>query len=69
MTTYFQVLVSFVTESDNGKLKKTNVIYLCDAQSVTEAEARTVKFLGDRGETSFEVKAAAQSKIVEVITL
>ena len=66
--TYFQTMVSFTVESDNGKLKKQTLLYLVDAQSVTEAEARTVKYLTERGESNFEVKAAAQSKISEVIT-
>lgn len=61
-------MVSFTVESDNGKLKKQNLLYLVDAQSVTEAEARTIKYLNERGESNFEVKAAAQSKISEVIT-
>jgi hypothetical protein len=68
MMTYFQTMVSFTVESDNGKLKKQTLLYLVDAQSVTEAEARTVKYLTERGESNFEVKAAAQSKISEVIT-
>lgn len=68
MMSYFQTMVSFTVESDNGKLKKQNLLYLVDAQSVTEAEARTIKYLNERGESNFEVKAAAQSKISEVIT-
>ena len=60
---YFQVKVQFVNE-DN---KKTSVLYLVDAQSVTEAEARTVGFLTDEGENNFEVKSASESKIIHVI--
>ncbi len=60
---YFQVKVQFVNE-DN---KKTSVLYLVDAQSVTEAEARTVGFLTDEGETNFEVKSASESRIMHVI--
>jgi hypothetical protein len=69
MTKYFSVNTEFTTESDNGKLKKQTLTYLVDAQSVTEAEARVVKYLSDRGEFQFEVKSATSSKIVEVITL
>jgi len=43
---YFQVKVQFVNE-DN---KKTSVLYLVDAHSVTEAEARTVDYLTGEGE-------------------
>ena len=35
--------------------------------SVTEAEARAVKYMEDQGAHNFEVSAASQSKIVDVI--
>ena len=69
MTTYYQTAVSFTIESDNGKLKKQTMLFLVDAQSCTEGEARVTKFLNDRGESNFEVKAVMESKIVEVVTL
>ena len=65
---YFSVKVQFRTEDDKGKIKKENVSYLVDAQSVTEAEARTVQFLTERDEQAFEVKAASQSQFARVIT-
>ena len=64
MSQYFQVKVQFVNE-DN---KKTSVNYLVDAMSVTEAEAKTIQYLTNEGEQSFEVKAASESKIVGVIS-
>jgi Fe-S cluster assembly iron-binding protein IscA len=64
MPQYFQVKVQFVNE-DN---KKQSVNYLVDAMSVTEAEAKTIQYLTDEGEQSFEVKAASESKIVGVIS-
>ena len=67
MAQYFNVKVQFRTESDNGKVKKETVNYLVDAVSVTEAEARTVQYLLDRDEEAFEVKAASEAKIAEVI--
>ena len=63
MAQYFQVKVQFVNE-DN---KKQSVNYLVDAMSVTEAESRTIEYLTSEGEQSFEVKAASESKIAEVI--
>ena len=66
-TTYFQVKVQFSEEDNKGKIKKINVLYLVDSQSVTEAEAKMVKFLREQGETAFEVKAASQSPIALVI--
>jgi len=35
--------------------------------SVTEAEARTIEYLTNEGEQTFEVKAASESKIAHVI--
>ena len=67
MAQYFNVKVQFRTESDNGKIKNVTVNYLVDAQSVTEAEARTVEYLLSRDEEAFEVKAASEAKIAEVI--
>ena len=64
MRDYFQVKVQFT--SDEGK--KSSVNYLVDAHSVTEAEARTVKFLTDQDEKAFEVKSAFASKIAYVIS-
>jgi hypothetical protein len=67
MAQFFQVKVQFRTESDNGKIKNVTVNYLVDAQSVTEAEARTVEYLLSRDEEAFEVKAVSEAKIAEVI--
>ena len=64
MASYFQVKVQFVNE-DN---KKQSVTYLVDAMSVTEAEARTIQYLTNEGEDTFEVKAASESKIAQVIS-
>jgi hypothetical protein len=66
MAQYFNVKVQFTVEV-NGKLKKQSVNYLVDAMSVTEAEARTVEHLTEQGEQEFEVKAASEAKIAQVI--
>jgi hypothetical protein len=67
MAQFFQVKVQFTDVDDKGKTKKQNIAYLVDAMSVTEAEARVTKYLVDNDESDFEVKAASESKIVEVI--
>jgi hypothetical protein len=67
MAQFFQVKVQFTDIDDKGKAKKQNIAYLVDAMSVTEAEARVTKYLVDNDEDGFEVKAASESKIVEVI--
>jgi len=65
---YFTVAVKIENEID-GKVKKTTERYLVDAMSVTEAEARAVKYLQkDLGAgVDFEVTAAGVSRIVGVI--
>ena len=67
MANYFQVKVQFTVEDSKGKIKKQNVLYLVDSQSVTEAEARMVKYLTDNGEAEFEVNSASESPIASVI--
>jgi hypothetical protein len=69
MATYFQVKVQFTIEDSKGKVKKQNVLYLVDSESVTEAEARMVQYLVDQGEQEFEVTAAVASNIVSVVTV
>jgi Fe-S cluster assembly iron-binding protein IscA len=68
MANYFQVKVQFTVEDSKGKVKKQNVLYLVDSESVTEAEARMVQYLTDQGEQEFEVTAAIASNIASVIT-
>ena len=63
MANYFQVKVQFTIEDSKGKVKKQNVLYLVDSQSVTEAEARMVQYLTEQGENEFEVKATHQRVI------
>ena len=64
---FFNVKVQFTTEDSKGKTKKQNVLYLVDAETVTEAEARTIQYLVEHGEEAFEVKSASESVIAEVI--
>jgi hypothetical protein len=69
MAAYFQVKVQFTIEDSKGKVKKQNVLYLVDSESVTEAEARMVQYLVDQGEQEFEVTAAVASNIASVVTV
>jgi hypothetical protein len=67
MAQYFTVKAVFETEDNKGKIKKQTEVYLVDAMSVTEAEARITDYLSERGENDFEIKSAAKSNIVSVI--
>jgi hypothetical protein len=67
---YFEVDVAITTETEDSKgnvrIKKNKECYLVDAVSVTEAEARLVKFF--EGTTlEFEVVGVKSSKIIEVL--
>lgn len=64
---YYTVKVEFQMEDDKGKIKKQKLDYLVDAVSVTEAEAKMTKWLVERSERNFEIKAAIASPIVEVL--
>jgi hypothetical protein len=67
---YYTVKVEFQLEDEKGKIKKQKVDYLIDAISVTEvteAEAKMTKYLVERSERNFEIKAAITSPIVDVI--
>jgi len=59
-------LTTLVDTPKGSKEKKATEIYLVEALSVTEAEAKVVK---DFGNTSldFEVKAVNSSKIIKII--
>jgi hypothetical protein len=68
---YFEVLVQVRTETEdskgNVKVKKNSELYLVDAMSVTEAEARVVKlFIGSTFD--FEVISVRGSKVIEVVS-
>ena len=71
MTKYFEVTVQVKLESEdskgNVKVKRVNELYLVDAMSVTEAEARVVK-LFEGSTTDFEVVIVKGSKVLEVIS-
>ena len=49
------------------KMKKQKLDYLVDAMSVTEAEAKMTKWLIERNERNFEIKAAITSPIIDVV--
>lgn len=69
MSKYYEVLVQLKIESDKGKIKKVRELYLVDAQSVTEAEARVVKSFTDSGfSQDYCVVSAKGSKVIDVIT-
>ena len=63
---YFLVKVEFETMTDTGKTKKIKSQYLVDAQSCTEAEARTNIYLKDTV-LDYEIVSAVKSPIEDVV--
>ena len=61
---YWQVTVEFRRENDQGRIQKIKEVYLVDAMSGTEAEAKTYKEL--EGESEFRVISLTQSRIIRV---
>ncbi len=66
-TKYFNVTVKIKREDDKGKLKTATERHLVEAESVTEAEARCVKFMEAYKET-YNISSVSESKIVQLIT-
>ena len=69
MSKYFEVTVEVVVATlKNGKDKKNKEIYLVDAVSVTEAEARVVKDFEAAGvNIDYKVSEAKESRVLRVI--
>lgn len=66
MNKYFTVSVKFKRENDKGKVKFATERYLVNSMSVTEAEARVVKFL-ESCPDDYQISSASESRILEVI--
>lgn len=67
MAQYFETRASFDKTMENGAVKKVTEVYLVDAMSCSEAEARTIEALKPYMSGDFYVKVAKQTKISEVI--
>ena len=62
---YWQVTVQLEHENDRGRIQKVRELYLVDAISATEAEAKI--YIESEGESNFTVVGVNQSKIIKVI--
>ena len=63
---YWQVVAQFERINDKGRVQKIKESYLVDAQTGTEAEAKTYKFLESQGETDFKIVRLSESRIIKV---
>lgn len=66
MTNYWQVTTQFERENDRGRVQKVKEVYLVDAMSGTEAEAKTYKMLEELSETNFKIISLTESRIIKV---
>jgi hypothetical protein len=66
---YFEVKIKYKSEdSKTGKIKFTNEVILVDSMTITESEAKVVKYLKEQGETrDYEIVGSNESKIKEVV--
>ena len=65
MSKYWQVTVLFEIESDSGRSQKVKELYLLEAVSATDAEAKVYKNF--EGESNFSVIKAEHSRIIDVL--
>lgn len=64
---YFQVVVKIKREDDKGKLKTQTERHLVEALTVTEAEARVVKFM-EQFQEDYLISSVTESRIAQLIT-
>jgi|TARA_R110000772_G_scaffold265007_1_gene386045 hypothetical protein len=62
---YWAVTVVFEIDNDSGRVQKIKELYLVEAVSATDAEAKIYKNF--EGESNFSVIKAEQSRIVDII--
>ena len=62
---FYKGKVKIEFENDKGKVQKINEVYLVEAVSVTDAEAKLYKEF--EGESNFEVVGVTKSRIIKVI--
>ena len=63
---YYLAKVEVRIENDRGRIQKVREVYLVDAMSGTEAEAKTYKALEDTV-GNFKITSLVESKIIKVI--
>ena len=67
MANYFEVKITFDKTLENGKEKKVSELFLVDALSFTEAEARIIEEVKPFISGEFEVKSIRKYKVAEIV--
>lgn len=68
MATWFEVSVRYTQVQDNGTERKVTDRYLCEAETVSEAENRALTELGAFLSGEIDVRAVKDTSIAEVFT-
>tara|TARA_R110002051_G_C8334847_1_gene437314 strand:- start:289 stop:489 length:201 start_codon:yes stop_codon:yes gene_type:complete len=63
---YYIATVKVMDTNDRGRATSTNEVYCVEAESCTEAEAKTVKEFEGYSE-DFHVKSVKESKIIKIL--
>ena len=69
MANYFEVKITFDKTLENGKEKKVSELYLVDAVSFTEAEAKITEHMSAYLSVQFEVKSIRKYKVAEIVPM
>ncbi|MGM9852161.1 MAG: DUF4494 domain-containing protein [Muribaculaceae bacterium] len=66
MATWFECKISYDKTQDNGSVKRVSEVYIIDALSFTEAEARIIEEQRPFISGDFSVSAVKRTKIAEI---
>lgn len=64
---WYKTVTEFSFEDEKGKIKKTKVSALVEAETPTEAEAKTYKNAETKGYDDFKVVSSGITNFVDVI--
>ena len=67
MANYFEVKITYYKTLENGNEKKVSELYLVDAVSFTEAEARIIEEVKPFISGEFQVKSIRKYKVAEIV--
>lgn len=69
MAQFFESKIKYTKDGDNGKPKKVTEVYIIDALSCSEAEARTIEHLSSTLPEDYAVVSVKETKITEIFNV
>ena len=67
-STFLEISIRFEKEQPNGETKKATERYVIEAESFSEAEARTAELASNEGIYDYELRSAAQANYNEIVS-